>query len=303
MKKVLHLVGCVILVSALAACQAESVARASGKIRAPQKVIAGFSFPESVLIEGSDVYVANIGAKLEPMTQDGDGFISKLNLQGELQELKYFPKTGTLHAPKGMAVIGSILYVADINRVVGFDRATRETVFELTVPGTSFLNDCTAKDDHTLLVSCTDSNRIVSVDVKAKTVKDLSVQGALNGPNGLTFDATNRALYVVGMGSNNQPNGELGSINEQGTYTALCPHKGLLDGLVLLDDGSILFSDWMAFGPKGVMYRLDAKTKSLSTLPLPLLAGPADFDYDANTHQLWIPEMLANQVSVYSLDK
>jgi DNA-binding beta-propeller fold protein YncE len=303
MKKAIAGISMVLLAGTLAACNPEQVKSPAKNVPAVQKEITGFSAPESVMLHSSGVYVSNIGAKLDPTGKDGDGFISKLNAQGKILELKYLPKTGVLNAPKGMAIIGSVLYVADVDRVVGFDLASRATVFEVTVSGTSFLNDCTVKDAHTLLVSSTDSNRIVEVDVTAKTVTEVSVQGTLTGPNGLWFDAATQNLYVVGMGTNNQPNGEVGVINfaDKLRYTALSDKRGMLDGLARLNDGTLLFSNWVEFGPKGVLYQLDAKTKALTTLNLPLLAGPADFAYDAAANTLWIPELLANKIQVVTL--
>ncbi|HNA30950.1 MAG TPA: hypothetical protein PK437_12920, partial [Thiobacillaceae bacterium] len=38
------------------------------------RTIPGFSSPESVVAVGKDVFVSNLGVKLEPMEKDGDGF-------------------------------------------------------------------------------------------------------------------------------------------------------------------------------------------------------------------------------------
>ncbi|HUN12500.1 MAG TPA: hypothetical protein PLE50_09580, partial [Rhabdaerophilum sp.] len=115
----------------------------------PIRVVSGFKNPESVLIDGARRFVSNIGEKLDPVGHDGDGFISELDAEGRIVALHAMPIDGAkLDAPKGMAMLGGRLYVADINRVVGFDPATRKQVFEARVPGDSpsLLNDIDVVD-------------------------------------------------------------------------------------------------------------------------------------------------------------
>jgi predicted small lipoprotein YifL len=85
----------------------------------------GFATPESVLYDpAADVYlVANINGS--PSDEDDNGFISRLSPDGTLIELLWIDGQDegvTLDAPKGMAIIGDTLYVADISRVRSFDR-------------------------------------------------------------------------------------------------------------------------------------------------------------------------------------
>ena len=80
----------------------------------------GFSTPESVLYDPeADVYlVANIHGG--PSARDGNGFISRLSPEGEVIALKWIDSAAegvTLDAPKGMALVGERLFVADIDVV------------------------------------------------------------------------------------------------------------------------------------------------------------------------------------------
>ena len=115
--------------------------------------ISGFAHPESVLIAPSLRYVSNIEADLAPLAKDGDGFISILDADGAIIDLRGL--TG-LDAPKGMALVGGRLYAADIDRVVGFDPETRDQVFSASIdcPQPCLLNDIVAAGDR-LLVSDT----------------------------------------------------------------------------------------------------------------------------------------------------
>ena len=83
------------------------------------RAIAGFNNPESVLISGDHRFVSNIGATLDPTGKDGDGYVSELDAEGRVLDAHAFPAIGShLDAPKGMAMAGGRLYVADIDRVV-----------------------------------------------------------------------------------------------------------------------------------------------------------------------------------------
>jgi len=101
------------------------------------RMVDGFAAPESVLVAGSRVFVSNIGAKLDPSAKDGDGFISELDRAGRMVARKAFPRNGgePLHAPKGLALAGVRLYVADVDRVVGFKISSGAQVFEARTAG------------------------------------------------------------------------------------------------------------------------------------------------------------------------
>ncbi|MBI4715890.1 MAG: hypothetical protein HY760_08145, partial [Nitrospirae bacterium] len=63
----------------------------------------------------------------------------------------------TLHAPKGLAVVGDVLYVTDIDAVRGFDKETGNVLhtIDLKKKGALFLNDLTVDDQGVLYVSDT----------------------------------------------------------------------------------------------------------------------------------------------------
>src|SRR6476659_4953542 len=92
---------------------------------------------------GDKLFVSNISA----------GSISELSADGKFIE-KNFQK-GTLHAPKGLAVLNNTIYVTDTDRVVGFNINSGVQTFELGVPKSTFLNDlCTVGQN---ILAVTDS--------------------------------------------------------------------------------------------------------------------------------------------------
>ena len=74
--------------------------------------------PESVFFDkGRKVlYVSNVN--LNPWEKDGNGFISKMDLEGNIIELKWIVG---LSSPTGMGISGSSLYIADTDEIVQAD--------------------------------------------------------------------------------------------------------------------------------------------------------------------------------------
>jgi hypothetical protein len=268
------------------------------------QVINGFANPESVARDpsGKIFYVSNLGVKLDPSGKDGDGFISAVSAEGKILAHKQFPKTSKLNAPKGMAVVGNTLYVADIDRIVGFDLATRAQVFESSLASTKtkFLNDVVAVSEHTLLVSATDLGKIYSVDLARKD--DFSVYADLPGANGLYRAGSKNYAVSFGAGMNLQ--GGFGSISghQKGRYHSLSgTTMGGFDG-IFEHNHRLYMTDWVAFGKDGAIRVYDLKKKQLSVLKTGfVLKGPADFLYDGASNRVWLPTMMSGQVYVFPL--
>ena len=269
-------------------------------------VIGGFSSPESVVYapEFKRYFVSNVGEKLEPFAKDSDGFISMLDKDGAIVERKYLPKDNVLHAPKGMAVIGNTLYVADIDMLIGFDLSTREKTFEMDFSGekTVFLNDLAVLDENTLALSASDTGKVFMVSIKEKSYAILAE--GIAGPNGLYYDAGSKRLFVVGFGEGSKANGEAGFINlrerdAEPVYEKLTGPIGALDGVALLPGARLVFSDWVSFEKPGVLRVYDLDKKELSTVKLSEdVRGPADFYYDAKHKKIYLPRMLEGMLSI-----
>jgi DNA-binding beta-propeller fold protein YncE len=263
----------------------------------------GFATPESVLHDPlSDVYyVSNINGP--PTATDDNGFISVVSTRGKLLGLKAIdgasPKV-TLNAPKGMALTGNFLYVADINTIRRFDRQTLEPRGEVVIPGATFLNDVAA--DGAGSVYCTDSglqqgpNGLVPSGTDA--VYRLSPAGKLDTlargeelgrPNGIAVSENGDSVWVVGFGS-----GELYRLaNGHKTAVVKLP-KGNLDGLVLLH-GDAIVSSWDG----QALYRghLGGSFEEI----LGHVEAPADIGLDGWRYRLLIPLFNKNEVWIVSL--
>ena len=71
-------------------------------------------------------FVANINGS--PLGKDGNGFISRLTRDGKVDSLKFIAGGrggAVLNAPKGMAISGDTLWVADIDAARAFHKRSR----------------------------------------------------------------------------------------------------------------------------------------------------------------------------------
>ncbi|MBO3760096.1 SMP-30/gluconolactonase/LRE family protein [Ciceribacter sp. L1K22] len=288
----------ILLVSTLGATSVD--ARASGRI------IEGFKNPESILIDNGRRFVSNIGLSLDPVAHDGDGFISALDADGRIVNLHAFPPADAkLDAPKGMAVLDGRLYVADIDRIVGFDLLTGKQVLTATVPGNepSLLNDVAARDGK-LIVSDTFRGTVYRVD-PASGVFTIFADG-IAGANGLVWDEKNARVLVVSVGAAFE-GGDLYEIDATGSVRKLDagPH-GILDGIVLTDTGSIIVSDWRGLGPSiaGTLTLHEPDGKFIGTIHEDVeIFGPADFTLDTERREMWIPATVMNTVIIAPLPR
>ena len=263
-----------------------------------EKTIPGFSSPESVVVSGDDVFVSNLGAKLEPMEKDGDGFISKLDRQGNIKVLKWVDK---LNAPKGLIAVNGVLYVADIDRVLGYRQRDGKPVFELDLAasGSKFLNAFARYDNRRLLLSAADLSKVFVIDLLSRSYRELKFDSPPRGPNGLK--KLGPRLMVVEWGSDNQANGKVKAYLLDG-YTAKLEKTwepspaGYFDGVVSLGANRWLISNWVKFEPGGLLQVLDTRDGKVSVANEKIpLAGPADLFLD-DQNKLWVPGMLEGKV-------
>ena len=266
---------------------------------------AGLQTPECVLWDADqDIYfVSNING--EPGAADGNGFISKIGPDGKVIELKWVEggkKGGELNAPKGMAIAGKILYVADLDTIRKFDRKTGKAKGKIDVKDAIFLNALTVSPDGKVLYASdssvkisngaftgTGNDAIYEIDLRKKSVKPLIKDKALHWPNGVLADDS--GVWVVSLGAN-----ELTKINYKGEMTSVTKlPKGSLDGIVKLKDGSLLISSWES----STIYRglPGGEFKELITG----VPSPAAIGLDGKRNAVLIPVFMASAVEIHAL--
>ncbi len=263
----------------------------------------GLKAPESVLYDPEqDTYlVSNVNGK--PLDADSNGFISKVSPEGKVLELAFIDgakKGSTLNAPKGLAVAGGLLYVADITFVRLFDRKTGAPKGKIAIPGATFLNGVAAAPDGTVYVSDsgmkagkegfepTGSDSIYKI-TKGTRADKVIADKELGRPNGLAAEET--GVWAVTFGS-----GELYHVTRDGKKEAAQKlPAGMLDGLVKLSDGTVLASSWASSSiyrgaPGGTFETVIRDVKS-----------PAGIGYDTKRNVVLIPMMLVDAVQLQKL--
>lgn len=169
----------------------------------PIAVAVGFSQPEAVRYDpGQDVYFVSNWGPGAPDAKDNNAFISRMSPDGVVQQLKFIAGgTGgvTLHAPRGMTIVGDTLWVVDADAVRGFNRHTGAPLAtaDFSAFKLGFLNDIAAGPD-AIYITDTGTNDIYRVSAGKVTLALNDT--ALGGPNGITWDAAGRRFIVVPYG-------------------------------------------------------------------------------------------------------
>lgn len=263
----------------------------------------GLKTPESVLyLPDEDVYlVSNVNGN--PSEADGNGFISKIAPDGKVIELKWIDgekKGVNLDGPKGMAVAGNRLYVADIKWVRLFDLKTGKPLGKIGVGGATFLNDVApAASGKGVWLSdsgmkfgekgaeSTNTEGVFRVaNMQAKRIMGGETLGF---PNGVLPDET--GTWVISYKTN-----ELYHVTKDGKKEkAQKLPKGSLDGIVKANDGSILVSSWEA---KAVFQGTPGgEFKEVVTG----VESPADIGYDSKRHRVLIPLFTKDELQFHTL--
>lgn len=255
------------------------------------KEFDGFASPESIYGNKHGIFVSNVGKELLPLEKDNDGFISKLDSNGNVIEKKFI---SNLNAPKGMNSIDDILYVADIDTIKGFDLNNKKEVFNLPIKNAVFLNAIEILDNNTLLVSDTGTGIIHVIDIdNNKYDTFVKLDSKFGGPNGLLLDKNNNRLIVVGYDPAGKSKGSVVAIDlNNKKQLAITKPLGALDGIVFAKNGDMLVSDW-GEDLKGVIYRID-KNGNIKTIKMDFMQGPADIFSDGEN--LWIPKMAESKI-------
>ena len=256
---------------------------------------AGFEQPESALFDAANkrIIVSNIVGNAG--AADGNGYLSVLSLDGKIVTQHW---TDGMDAPKGMAISGGKVYVADITKIRVVDLASGKLVQTIDVPNAVFLNDMTADSAGKVYVTDMLADTIYRVDGDRP---ELFVKDALlASPNGVFADGGR--LIVASWGKGIKPDfstAEPGGLLSVDLATkAVTPLPGAqkfadLDGVIAIGD-SIYATAYMT----GTLYRYHAggKPEVVATFK------PGSADIGTDGERIFVPLMNEGQVAALSLD-
>ena len=152
---------------------------------------ADFKLPESVVFdkENDILYVTNMQG--DPFSKDGNGFISKVDLDGNIVDLKWIEG---LNAPKGLVISKGKLYAGDVDQLIEIDIKSGKVTKKHNAVGASFLNDVTADTYGNIYVSDTFSDTIFRLNTFGQLTTWL-YSPKLEAPNGLHYE---KGTLIVG---------------------------------------------------------------------------------------------------------
>jgi hypothetical protein len=231
------------------------------------------------------LYVSNINGA--PDGKDGNGFISKVSLDGKVTEAQWVKG---MDAPKGLGIANGKLYVADIDRVHEIDIASGKITKTHKVKGAKFLNDVTTDASGKVYISDTGANNILIIE-NGKLSTWLDKQ--LNGPNGLLAE-DNRMLLAQFAGE------DLNTIDLASKQVSqLTDSVNTADGIEALGDGAYLVSSWM-----GMVTHVSSDWKKTVVLDTRKdSVNAADIEYIQEKNLLLVPAFFKNKVMAYEVSK
>jgi sugar lactone lactonase YvrE len=269
----------------------------------------GMKVPESVKYDADmDVYfVSNINGN--PSEKDGNGFIvvvradstSVTRILVEPGKPSGGDKAITLDAPKGLAITGDTLWVADINTVHAINKRTGAMVADIPIAGSTFLNDVAVGPDGGIYVTDTGIkfdakgnithpgiNRIFRII--GRKVSTVAEGDSLNNPNGLTWDSGNDRWLLAAFGGK-----DVQTLIPGTKYPKkLVSGPGQYDGIEKLADGRILVSSWADSAVH--MIKNGVMTRYVTNV-----SAPADIGIDTKRNILAIPRFNDGKVEYYMI--
>ena len=271
----------------------------------------GFASPRAALYDPeADVYLVS-NSNGAPTEADGNGFISRVSPEGALLALKWIDGANGvgLDAPKGMALSGDKLYVADINIVRSFDRKSGEPLGKVAILGARYLDALAVGPDGTLYASDsgigkvkgkgdelqpTGSDAIYAIEPRGVS-RVLAKGTELGQPTGLLAEAA--GLWVANLG---------GEVYREAVDGQRAPGVRLpgarLHGLAETELGRLV----VACDETSTIYigKRPAEDGAASASFTPLISdlpGPGQIAYDRKRRQLLVPQSESNALYIQQI--
>lgn len=244
--------------------------------------------PESIRYDPDReiLYVSNINGSSGE--KDGNGFISKVKLTGEIKTLKWVKG---LNAPKGSVVVKNKLYVADIDQLVEIDIETGKISNKYPAPGALFLNDVTADKSGNIYISDSSPKNSVIYKFSNGEISIWLKNDEVSSPNGLYVENDKLILGNSGDGS-------LKSVSLSDKSISTIAHIGSgIDGIVSDGKGNYFVSDWK--GKTSLITLSGQIIELLNTTESKI--NSADIEYVKSKKLLIIPTFFDNRIMAYEV--
>jgi len=249
----------------------------------------------------ADVYlVSNVnGGETEA---DENGFISIVAPDGSMQNPAWIRTTAQvhLHAPKGLAILGDTLLVADLDCIRFYSRTNGESLGGSCLEGVTSLSGLAVNSDGSVFVSesgvggdgsSSGSAAVYRIPMgEGQVGSTLAVGSALGHPRSVTVGS--RGIFVA----TTDPGQILRFTGTGDQSVVYAPQDGAFQGVVFVGNGGFAFSS----SSTSSIHLVDA-----SGQPSTLAEGigtPGDLGYDAVRNRLLVPIADQNRLLVIQLD-
>jgi hypothetical protein len=269
--------------------------------------ISGLQGPHSFVADpsGDQYFISNTNG--EPEAKDDNGFITKLDKAGNITTLKFIRGGDgdiVLHAPKGMAIVDQTLYVADLDTLRAFDKATGHPLLSLSLASFQsngkpvHLSDVASDGRGLLYLSDTEADTIYRMDTSKQHAVSILVRDiSLAGPRGLAVHPKTGHLIVSSWNK-----GKIFEVSAEGKITELVSNGFFshrfnnLDGVDFDGYGNMYVSDFT--GGKVWRMRPDRKFDVIAEF----LPSPADISVDRRNHLILVPYEYGNAAEMNGLE-
>ena len=247
----------------------------------------GFASPASTIFDKKRevLYVSNTNGESSRSSLDGNGFITRLNTDGTMDQLRWI--TG-LNDPRGMDLHDDTLWITDIDQVVKVDVRMNQILDRYTIPGARLLEDISVSPDGKVFTMDSETQCIFQLHSGRFTIYWADVKRG--GPKGLLAEkdrllvATSSAQTLLSVNrANRKP-----LLLVEGIGQGIDIAKIDKDQYVIADQGGTIFY----LSPLGYKHSLlDIEEK----LPI------ADVDYVNQENLLIVPIKGNNSVRGYQM--
>ena len=259
---------------------------------------ADFKLPESVIYdkENDVLYVSNM--QDDPFKKDKNGFISKVDLDGNILKLKWVKG---LNAPKGLAISKGKLYVGDVDQLVEIDIKKGKVSNKYDAIGAALLNDVAADTKGNIYVSDTFTDTIYRLNTFGQLTKWL-YSPELQAPNGLHYEKGQLIVGSWGHPTDGWEAAEVGHLKTISLKTKKIKSLGSgkavgnLDGVESDGKGAYYVADWV--GGKLLHIQRNGYFKEV----LKLSQGVADHEIIHDKNIIIIPMMLEGKLITYKIN-
>lgn len=245
-----------------------------------------FKTPESAVFDPQRnvIYVSNINKSSD--SKDGDGFISKLNPNGDIEELYWV--TG-LSNPRGIDLHNNVLYVADTDEIVAISTQSGAVLGRYEADKAKFLNDVAVDDAGNVFVTDSEQKRIYVL--RNGRVSTWMENTSREKPNGIYIDGDRMVVAFMSSGNIRLLDPETKNFSDwtDGIKSA--------DGIAEATDGVYLISSW-----DGAIYYVNErgnKWQLLNTKKQNM--NTADISYADKLGLVLVPTFNDNRVVAYRL--